>query len=214
MPISDIPILEIVIRQLQNAGICDIVLAVGHLASLLEAYFGDGSQWGVRIEYSREGNPCGTAGPLKLVRDLTETFLVMNGDILATIDFDAMARFHRRHGAVATVGIFNKPVKIDLGVIESGRARRITGYIEKPTLNYDVSAGVYVMEPYVLRHIPYDKPFDLPHLIKTLIKRKMPVVGYRLSGHWLDIGRPEDYAQAVQVFEKNKKAFLPKGDRA
>jgi NDP-sugar pyrophosphorylase family protein len=213
MPITDVPILEIVIRQLQAVGICNITLAVGYLASLLEAYFGDGSRWGVRIAYSYETKPCGTAGPLALVPKLTETFLVMNGDILATIDFDAMLRFHRRHGAMVTVGTFAKDVKIDLGIVETGPGHRIKGYIEKPTLNYDVSAGVYVMEPDVLQHIPHGKPFDLPDLVKTLIRLKRPVVGYPLTGHWLDIGRPEDYAQAVRLFEQDAAAFLPRRAR-
>jgi NDP-sugar pyrophosphorylase family protein len=209
MPINDMPILEVVIRQLRGAGIRDITLSVGYLSSLLEAYFGNGSKWGVRIHYSREETPLGTAGPLALVSGLGSPFLVMNGDLLTTLDYAAMIRFHREHGAVATVGLFDKEVKIDLGVIETDGDDHITGYVEKPTFCYQISMGVYVMEPDVLRYIPTGAQFDLPDLIRALIAEELPVIGYRLSGHWLDIGRQEDFTRAVEMFERNRALFLP-----
>lgn len=213
MPIDDMPILEVVVRQLQHAGIRDITLAVGYLASLLEAYFGDGSKWGVRISYSREESPLGTAGPLTLVSGLERTFLVMNGDLLTTLDYTAMVRFHREHGAVATVGLFDKEVKIDLGVIETDDDHHITGYVEKPTLHYQVSMGVYVMEPAVLRYIPAGQKFDLPDLVRALIADGLPVIGYHFNGYWLDIGRQEDYAQAVELFQRERARFLPDAEQ-
>jgi NDP-sugar pyrophosphorylase family protein len=209
MPIDDMPILEVVIRQLWRAGIRDITLSVGYLASLLEAYFGDGSKWGVHLRYSREETPLGTAGPLTLVSSLERTFLVMNGDLLTTLDYTAMVRFHHEHGAVATVGLFDKEVSIDLGVIQTADGHRITGYVEKPTLHYQVSVGVYVMEPDVLRYIPTGQKLDLPDLVRTLIADGLPVVGYRFDGYWLDIGRQEDYARAVEMFGRNRALFLP-----
>ncbi len=212
MPIGDIPILEILIRQLRNAGFQEITLAVGYLASLLEAYFGDGSQWGVRIEYSREDKPLGTAGPLALVSGLNDSFLVLNGDLLTTLDFAAMVRFHRERGVAATVGIFQKNVKIDLGIVETNGRNCITGYIEKPTLNYEVSVGAYVMEPLALSYVQLAERFDLPDLIKKLIAEGLSVIGYRFEGYWLDVGRMEDYEQAVELFRRERSTFLPDGE--
>jgi NDP-sugar pyrophosphorylase family protein len=208
MPIGDMPILEIVIRQLRRAGVRDITLSVGYLASLLEAYFGDGRRWDVSLSYSRETEPLGTAGPLALVPGLDDTFLVMNGDLLTTLDYTEMARRHRESGAAATLGLFQKQVKIDLGVIEADGDGRVAGYVEKPTLTYEVSMGIYVMEPRVLGYIPRGQRFDLPDLIKSLIADRQPIVGYRFGGHWLDIGRQEDYAHAVEIFERDRAVFL------
>jgi NDP-sugar pyrophosphorylase family protein len=213
MPIDDMPILEIVIRQLRRAGISNITFSVGYLASLLEAYFGDGSRWRVNIHYSREIEPLGTAGPLSLVTGLNDSFLVMNGDLLTSLDFNAMVRFHREHGAVATVGLFKKQVQIDLGVIEADGENRITGYTEKPTMNYEVSMGVYVMEPDVLRYIPAGQKFDLPDLVRALITDGLPVIGYHFDGYWLDIGRQDDYTQAVELFKRERIRFLPDADQ-
>jgi NDP-mannose synthase len=208
MPIGDMPILEIVIRQLRRAGVRDITLSVGYLASLLEAYFGDGHRWDVSLCYSRETEPLGTAGPLALVPGLDDTFLVMNGDLLTTLDYTEMARRHRESGAAATLGLFQKQVKIDLGVIEADGGSRVSGYVEKPTLTYEVSMGIYVMEPRVLGYIPRGQRFDLPDLIKSLIADRQPIMGYRFDGHWLDIGRQEDYAHAVEIFERDRAVFL------
>ena len=118
MPVGERPILEIVISQLQNHGFTDIVLAVGHLAGLLEAYFGDGKRFGVDIAYSLEKKPLGTAGPLSLVEGLTERFLVMNGDVLTGIDYSDMLAHHERAGTIATVAVHPRSVKIDLGLVE------------------------------------------------------------------------------------------------
>lgn len=209
MPVGDMPILEIVIRQLRARNITEIVLAVGHLASLLEAYFGDGSRWGVNIRYSLEEEPAGTAGPLALVPDLSGTFLVMNGDLLTTLDYSDLVRHHRARGAAATVGIFRRPVAIDLGVVESDGDDNVIEYIEKPTFSYDASVGVYAMEPAVLRHVRPGDRLDLPDLVKALIAAGERVVGYRFEGHWLDIGRPDDYEEAVTLFETHRALFLP-----
>ncbi len=208
MPVGEMPILEILLRQLRQAGVRDFILSVGYLASLLEAYFGDGAKWDVRIQYSREESPLGTAGPLSLVDGLTSTFLVVNGDLLTTLDFAAMAEFHRRQQAVATLGLFTKKVKIDLGVIEKDERAYVTGYIEKPTLEYEVSTGVYVMEPLVLTYIPHGQRLDLPDLVRKLVADGRRVLGYHFEGQWLDIGRPDDYAQAVEVFERDRALWL------
>lgn len=209
MPIGDMPILEVVLRQLGSQGFRRITLCVGYLASLLEAYCGDGRKWDVSIDYSREHIPLGTAGPIALVEGLDRTFLVMNGDLLTTLDYVDMVRFHQERQAVATVGLFHKPVNIDLGVIETDGLDRVTTYVEKPTLTYDVSMGVYVFDPRILEYIPKGQYLNLPDLIRQLISRGEPVVGYRFDGEWLDIGRREDYSEAIDLFATKRSVFLP-----
>jgi len=208
IPIDDLPVAEILIRQLRRAGIGEIAFAVGHLAALIEAYFGDGSRWGVRLTYSLEDDPLGTAGPLALISGLDSTFLVMNGDLLTTLDVGQMIAFHQSEEAVATIGVFKRNVRIDLGVIEAG-AVDVFGYVEKPTLSYEVSVGAYVMEPRALELIPAGEPFDLPDLIKSLIAAGEPVKAFRFDGHWLDIGNHDDYASAVDLFQRERALFLP-----
>ena len=196
MPVGDMPILELLLRRLVRAGVAHVTLAVGHMAPLLMAYFQDGARFGVEIEYSQEGEPLGTAAPLKLVKGLAEPFLVMNGDLLTDVDFKAMVAAHHENNAAATVGVFAKEVKIDLGVIETGDTGNVVAYVEKPTIPYLVSMGVYVLEPRVLELIPSGVRFDLPELIIGLLDAREIVYGYRHSGYWLDIGRPEDYQKA------------------
>ncbi|MFC1628604.1 sugar phosphate nucleotidyltransferase [Gemmatimonadota bacterium] len=208
IPVDDLPILEIVIRQLKHAGFTEITLAVGHLAGLLEAYFGDGSKWGVQIEYSFEDKPLGTAGPLASIRDLDDTFLVMNGDVLTTIDFAEMVACHRKENPIATVAMYDKEVDITLGVLKTNDQNEVCDYIEKPTLKYQVSMGIYIFEPAVLNYIPANEYFDLPHLIQTLIKEKETVKGYPFDGYWRDIGRREDYEAAVEEFSEYKPLLL------
>ena len=208
MPISDMPVLEIILRQLKKAGIHRVTLSVGYLASLLEAYFGDGKMLDLSLRYSRESAPLGTAGPLKLIKNLRNTFFLMNGDVLTNLDLQAMLEFHRRHQAAATVGLFEKKVQINLGIIKTDAAERLIQYIEKPTLRYEVSVGIYVMEPKVIDYIPARKRFDLPELITALIADGQNVVGYRFKGYWLDIGRQEEYIKAVELFEKKRGYFL------
>jgi NDP-sugar pyrophosphorylase family protein len=209
MPLVDTPILEVVIRQLKFYGITQITLAVGHLAELLMAYFGDGERFGVHIEYSRESSPLGTAGPLALIDGLDDTFLVMNGDVLTTMNYLDLVGFHNKKGAAATIAMHERSVKIDLGVIESDVDQRITGYIEKPTIHYRVSMGVYIFDPQVLALIEPGQKLDFPDLVLKLIQQGRVVMGYPFDGYWLDIGRTDDYAQASEEFARLRHLFLP-----
>lgn len=209
VPISGMPVMEIVIRQLKANGFQRITLAVGYLSHLIEAYFQDGSRFGVRIDYSRENEPLGTAGPLALIEGLTEPFLVMNADILTNIDYNGLFQYHREHGGAATVAAFNREVNIDLGVIVSDGHLRIKDYIEKPTHRYLVSMGVYIFEPKVLEFIPRNDYLDFPDLVKLLINAGLSVYYYPFSGYWLDIGRHEDYQKATEEFEQGKKLLGP-----
>jgi NDP-sugar pyrophosphorylase family protein len=208
MPVGDMPILEIVISQLERRGITQITLAVGHLATLLQTFFGDGSRYGVQIDYAFEEQPLGTAGPLALIPGLDEPFIVMNGDVLTTLDYSALMQYHRRQQACATIAMHKREVHIDLGVIEMDGGNRIRGYIEKPRYDYRVSMGIYVFEPCVIPYIPVGEYFDFPNLIHRLLESGEIVVGYPYNGYWLDIGRPDDYTQAVQDFESMRSEFL------
>jgi len=201
MPVGDRPILEIVIGQLRDAGVDRVTMAVGYLASLLQAYFGDGARFGVRIDYSLEPQPLGTAGPLSLIDPPAEDFFVMNGDLLTDLDFSALLGAHREGGAIATLAVFQKEVEISLGVVDVDTSGSIKGYTEKPTLSYPVSSGIYCFNPDILSLIPRGVPLDLPDLIKGLIDDGRKVGGFRFEGTWLDIGRPEDYEEAQRRFE-------------
>lgn len=209
MPVGDMPILEIIIRQLKAAGVTDIVLCVGYLSSLLEAYFGHGEKLGVTISYSHESEPLGTAGPLGLVEGLDETFFVMNGDLLTTIDYRAMLDFHRGHGRSATVGVASKDIKIDLGVLEIAADHALTNYIEKPVLNYKVSMGIYVFDPGVLKEIRGKGRLDLPDLILKLKNSGQSPMAFDSNCRWLDIGRVDDYAMASETLQRDRALYLP-----
>jgi NDP-sugar pyrophosphorylase family protein len=203
VPIDDKPVLEIIINKLVKNGIQDIILAVGHLSELIQTFFGDGSKFGVNIEYSREDEPLGTAGPLNKVKDkLTKTFLMMNGDVLTSLDITDLVKFHQDQGAVATVALNKRKVEIDYGVVETDDRSTITKWTEKPTLENHVSMGIYILEPEVLNCIPEGEPFDLPDLIRTLIENGKVVKGYLYDGFWLDLGKPEDYDRAMNESDK------------
>ncbi len=210
VPIGDMPILEIVLRQLKAHGADRIVLAVNHLARLIEAFFGDGQRLGLRITYSVEDRQLGTAGPLRLAKPLDEDFLVMNGDILTTIDYAHFFRQHKESGAIASIATFKKEVKIDLGVLET-KGGRFENYIEKPTYHFTVSMGIYVLNRRVLDFIPADKKFDMPDLILALHRAGEKILCYSGPYEWLDIGRIDDYEKAVELFEANRAAYLPAG---
>jgi NDP-sugar pyrophosphorylase family protein len=209
MPVGDKPILDIVISQLRHYGFTDITLAVGYLSELLMAYFGDGSRFGVSIRYSHEDQPLGTAGPIALVEDIDEPFLVMNGDILTALNFGDLMAYHQREQAIATIATYPRSVKIDLGVIESDPQSRLTRYIEKPTHHYRVSMGIYIFDPRIRAHIPRNQRLDLPDLLMGMLEKQEIVQCYMYDGYWLDIGRVDDYQRAVEDFEQHRADFLP-----
>ena len=208
MPIDDMPILEIMLRQMKRVGVDEVILTVGYLSELLRAFFQNGERLGLHIEYSFESQPLGTAGPLSLITGLDETFLVTNGDILTTLDFKALVESHRNSGAAATIAAHERKVKIDLGVIQFNGDDEVMGYIEKPTYDFSVSMGIYVFEPRVLSYIPYNQYLDFPNLILRLLDNRERVMGYRYDGYWMDLGRADDYEQAVQDFVNLKPQIL------
>jgi len=202
MPIGDKAILEIVIKQLNNSGFDDIIMSIGHLGGLIMAFFGDGSNHDVNINYTKEEKPLGTAGPLSLVREMIdEPFLMMNGDVLTNLDYANFMEYHKKKGNIATVALNKRVVNIDFGVIETDDENHVVGYKEKPTIDYLVSMGIYIFDKRILDYIEDDKYFDLPDLINRLIDNGEKVNGYIFDGYWLDIGRPDDYEKANQEYE-------------
>jgi NDP-sugar pyrophosphorylase family protein len=213
LPVGDRAILDIVVHQLRRAGFDELTIAVGHLAHLIAAVFGDGCGHDVQITYHMERTPRGTAGPLATIDGLDETFLMLNGDVLTTLDFRAFVRAHRESGNALTIATHRRDVNIDYGVLHTdgnaGSTERVVGYDEKPTLSYTVSMGVYALEPSVREHIPADAPFDLPDLVQALLAAGEPVGSHPYDGYWLDIGRHDDYEQAIAEFDDLLPRLLP-----
>ena len=208
MPLDDMPILEILLRQMKRAGINEAILAVGYLKELLRAYFNNGERIGLKIRYSFEEKPLGTAGPLSLIEGMDEAFLVSNGDVLTTLDMRDLMKFHAEHDAIATIAMHTRKVRIDLGVLELNDANELNNYIEKPTYDFRVSMGIYVFDPKIYHYIPYNEYLDFPDLILKLLDAGEKVLGYPFDGYWQDLGRPDDYMQAVNEFEKMRPLLL------
>lgn len=209
MPIGDMPILEVVLRQLKYFGFRKITISVNHLADLIQTFFGNGSKLGLSITYCMEDTPLGTAGSISLVHDITENFLVMNGDLLTTIDYSAMIKSHISSGAAATIGVFPREAKIDFGVLELGSKGELLQYKEKPKFEFLVSMGVNAFHKSVLEFIPKDKYLDIPTLMMNLKEAGKSVLTFRSECEWLDIGRPDDYEKATEEFERSMKKYLP-----
>jgi NDP-mannose synthase len=207
VPIADAPILEIIIRQLVAHGFSRVTLAVSHQADILRAYFGDGTKWGVEIDYSLEKTPLGTMGPLKLIADLPESFLVMNGDILTDLNFAAFLEKHVTEKRLFTISSATRSQKIDYGVLEVEGGGNLVGFIEKPILPYVVSMGVYALSRQVVDLIPDQTPFGFDNLVLDLIARRKPVSVVAHDGYWLDIGRPDDYQKAIDDWPKLKETI-------
>jgi NDP-mannose synthase len=211
-PVGDTPILEIVLRQLRAAGFREVVLALGHLGELVEAFVTVHRKRfdGLEIRTVYEDAPTGTAGALALVPGLDQTFLAMNGDVLTTLDYRVLVAAHRRSGARLTVGSVRQSQQLESGVLhfepESGRLVR---FEEKPLIAYQVSMGVYVYEPSVLRELPRDRPVDLPEVVQRLLDRGEIVHCFENDSLWYDIGTRSGYRQARERFEAEPESFLP-----
>ncbi|MEU7173522.1 sugar phosphate nucleotidyltransferase [Micromonospora tulbaghiae] len=207
-------ILEIVLRQLADRGFTHVTLAINHLGALIRAFVGDGSRFGLTVDYVEEDRPLSTIGPLFGIRDrLPEHFLVMNGDVLTDLDYADLLGTHARSGAPLTVATYRRTVKIDFGVLELA-GDKITSFSEKPVLHYRVSMGVYGLSRSTIAHYPVGQPFGFDQLVLDLLGRGAPPAGYEFDGYWLDIGRPEDYDEANRCFGELRDRLLPAGTPA
>jgi NDP-mannose synthase len=209
MPLGDVPIIEVLMRRLVQFGITDITLTLGHLAELIKAYFLHRQEFRnqINLQYVDEEEPTGTAGSLAFVQGLDDTFLVMNGDVLTDLDFDELVAFHRQQGATLTIAAHERRVKIDLGVLDFDNNCRVIGYREKPETTYHVSMGVYVYEPRVLAFVEQGQYLDFPDLVLRLVANGEKVCAMPCDCLWLDIGRPDDYAQAQELFASKSGNF-------
>ncbi len=200
MPIGDRAVLEIVVQQLASYGFTDITFCVGYLSHLIRAIFDSRADLGVKISYVHEESPLGTAAPLRLVDGLDDTFILMNGDVLTTLDYRDLLRSHCESGNAVTVATMQRTVEIGYGVVHVGNsagAGRVEAYEEKPEIASLVSMGIYAMEPSIIDFIPTDVYFDFPDLIQALLAAEQPVGIYTHDGLWFDIGRRDDYELAV-----------------
>lgn len=203
VPIGSRPILEIIVSKLVEDGFDRIVVTVNHQADLIKAYFGDGRKWGCNIEYSLEEKPLGTMGPLTRIKNLPEYFLVMNGDILSDIDYGTFLRKHILSKRIFTISSYDRIEKVDYGVLEAGGGI-LQGFKEKPQIQYTVSMGVYAMSREVLTYIPPDEYYGFDMLMLKLLSVGCEIGVDKYSGYWMDIGRPEDYEQAIKDMETGR----------
>jgi NDP-mannose synthase len=209
MPVGEYPILEVIVRQLRGQGFDHISLAVNHQANLIKAFFEDGERWGVHIDYSLESRPLSTIGPLRLIEDLPENFILMNGDVLTDLNFDCLYREHVASGGAFTVAASKRTHMIDYGVLSIEDSGILTAFSEKPHVHYLVSMGVYAVNRSVLSLVPPDQPYGFDNLMHDLLARGEKVRVRPYDGYWLDIGRPDDYARAIDEFDQNKRTLLP-----
>ncbi|MER5793976.1 sugar phosphate nucleotidyltransferase [Streptomyces sp. NPDC001980] len=209
VPIGDQhAILEIVLRQLSTAGFTSVTLAIGHLGEIIRAYVGDGSQWGVAVDYATEESPLGTMGPLLNLRHrLPESFLVMNGDILTDLDYADVLDRHRASGAPLTIAAYARKVHIDFGVLTTADSK-VVAFTEKPSMDYRVSMGVYGLSRATLDDYTPGLPLGFDELVLDLLKAETPPHAYEFDGYWLDIGRPDDYDRANAEFTTRKSLLL------
>jgi NDP-sugar pyrophosphorylase family protein len=212
MPLGEeepMPIMEVVLRQLARADFRDVTVITGYLTELIEAFFGNGQRFGTRLDYRREVSPLGTAGGLVLVDRPSEPVLVINGDILTTLDYAAMYAFHRESGSRATIASYPREVRVDFGVLEFAREPHVlAGYREKPEFSFQVSMGVYILDPIAWDYLTPGTPLAMPDLLETMRGDGHAVHCFRRPCYWLDIGRHDDYSTANEIFESRRAEFL------
>ncbi len=208
MPVGEFPILEVIIRQLAANGFTHVTMAVNHQANIIKAFFGNGEAWSIKIDYSLEDKPLSTMGPLKLIKDLPDNFLVMNGDILTDINFGKFYDEHCKAQNIFTISAAKREQVSEYGVLVKNETDQLVDFMEKPMQNFLVSMGIYMVSKKAVDMIPADTIYGFDHLMLELIKQKKYAFVKEHSGYWLDIGRPDDYAQAIEEFEQKKHLFL------
>ena len=208
MPIGEFPIMEVIIRQLVKNGFTHITIAVNHQANLIKAFFGNGENWNVKIDYSLEDKPLSTMAPLKLIKDLPDDFLVMNGDILTDINYAEFYDSHCKTNNIFTISAAKRVQISEYGVLVKNESNQLIDFKEKPKENFLVSMGIYMVNKKAVEIIPVDTVYGFDHLMLELIKQKKYAIVIEHNGYWLDIGRPDDYARAIEEFEQKKSIFI------
>ena len=203
VPVGERAIIDILISRLVKCGVDEVTICLNHFAEIIMAYLGNGSKFGIKINYSLEEEPLGTVAPISLIPNLPENFLVMNGDLLTDLDFRELFSVHTAQNALLTVSTYHRTTKIDFGVLElDPQDNKVIGFREKPEYSFNVSMGVYAMNRKVLDYVPRNTPFGYDDLMLSLLSKKIPVNVFPYSGYWLDIGRPDDYEKANDDLEK------------
>lgn len=208
MPICEYPILEIIVRQLAHYGFDHITMAVNHQADIIKAYFGHGERWNIKIDYSLEKIPLSTIAPLKYIEDLPDDFLLMNGDILTDLNYESFYNYHIKNNSLFTISSYSREQKSEYGVLQLNNENELIGFMEKPITKYNVSMGIYMLNKEILEYIPRDTFYGFDNLMYDLLKYNKRVLVNKYEGYWLDIGRPDDYMQAIDEYEKMKEKFL------
>jgi NDP-sugar pyrophosphorylase family protein len=218
MPLGEenpMPILEVVLRQLGRFGFDDVTIITGYLREFIETFVGDGHRFGTKVDYRRELTPLGTAGGLCLLERPKEPVLVLNGDILTTLNFADLFKFHKKGGAAATIASYPREVRVDFGVLEFANEPHIlTGYKEKPEYKFEVSMGLYVLSPVAWDFITPGQPLQMPELLEDMRHSGLPIHCFKQACYWLDIGRHDDYSTANEIFEARRAQFLGTSEKS
>ncbi len=208
LPIGEKSVLEIQIERFKHHGFDEVILATNYKAEYIENFFGDGSRYGINLSVSKETKPLGTVGPLKLIENqLTEPFMVMNGDILTLIDFQKFFNFALEKKSLLTVAIKRVLMPYAFGNIFF-EGDRVTEIQEKPEFVTYALAGIYVMSPEILKLIPSDEYYGMDSLLKRMLSEGLPVTKYEIEEYWLDIGRVDDFQKAQDLYERHFKGAV------
>jgi mannose-1-phosphate guanylyltransferase len=208
MPIGESPVIETLLKWLRRNNIKQVYITIGYLGHLIRTVCGNGSQWDLEIHYSEESEPLGTVGPLSLISDhLNDTFIMLNGDLITDLDLRSLILFHKSKKGMVTIATTMHNIHTNLGIIENDNSgsRRVKGFSEKPIMKFQVSMGIYCIEPSVLELIPKGVPFGFDDLMYTMLEKNLPIYAFEHEGHWLDLGRTEDFLKAQKKFSEGNR---------
>lgn len=208
--VGDKPILETIVTHIAEQGFVHFYFCINYLGEQIRSYFGDGSQWGIHIEYVEEDERMGTAGALSLLPEKpTLPFVVMNGDLLTKVDLTALIDFHLEHENVTTACVREYAQQVPYGVVEVDGAQ-VTQLVEKPVYRYFVNAGIYALSPEAMEKVPESQFYDMPTLIEEILAEKGKVGGFPITEYWMDIGQMPDYEKAQADYEVHFQKRPPK----
>lgn len=201
LPLGDKPVLEHIIEWLKSQGVRDIVISVSYFRRVIEEYFGDGSEFGVRIQYARSNKPLGTAGQLKAAQHMiNDRFITIYGDVLVRAEIKPMLDYHVEKKALATMMLMEHKVRLRYGIIETNEEGRVVSWREKPEVGGWVNVGCYIMEPRFLEYIPGGRVYGMDLAFNEAVKAGEPVYAFKARGTFIDIGDKRSYVEANRMF--------------
>ena len=199
VPINNKAIIEIVIQNLKKNGFNEIIISTNYMSDLIQTFCGDGKKYNIKIKYIKEKKMLGTIGPLKIIKNLKENFLLINGDIITDLNINKFFKNHKKNKSIMTVSAKKIQNKIDYGVIDVNNQNSLVAFKEKPNLNFLVSMGIYAFNQKILKYIPNNKYFGFDDLMKLMLKKNINVKIDISNKFWLDIGRYSDYIKAQKL---------------